>query len=758
MSAQPISEPGESRIAARFAVAMFVLGMLSWPIALLPPPFSGHSYYLHLPARVLLVAIATILLARTRFSMPRWLLIPVCVFCLSLVAQFSFPDWKAGAIAETLAFALVPLAVAVCAASGRPGRLSRWLAALWVIELAYAALNIHYGGETIGTTGNRNWLAILIVALAPWALIIFRQRFGSLLGLLVVFVPSAWILKHCESRAAWLALAVYAAAMIILRARGSRRFAAVFFFATLTILSVPVARIVTEGDVRIPTWQAAAQMAMDEPMRGTGLGHYAVACVPYQLATGYHDSRDAADVTEHPHNEFLHLAASAGFPAAIAWLLLLIPLLRTPQTAPSWLRAAQCSGILLAIHGMLDKPLVQPPTDVLMLAALGLCWAPLIRVRSLRSDLPDAWRLPYLGAATAIALLALAESARTLALTWHKRAAIILRHDMQDARGAFSAYRAMLAIDGDSLDALYSASSLLVNQLQDPETALAYLHEARLIAPNYAHLNGLTGRALGALGQAQDAIPYLERECTLYPSQSRRLQELWLAQVLAKDHAALPKTQGALRALYRKRAEMWDRGTGMDRLIEWEQSLTADAEFAIAAAYALCELENKPSKSRANLRFIDPLIDAAAIDVHMSGERIHGGFDRSDVAYWRLRDADPREALIAQLLRPEVDIEVWLLRGLKSCRPIAYLRGAPMTLWMNERYWEIDAERQLIPLKAAPPGFADSAIVLLPPNATLLRNQMLGYLSNSPGLDWFPSELLARFNPKNFQFINPTTE
>ncbi|MFT5129473.1 MAG: O-antigen ligase [Rhodothermales bacterium] len=750
MSAQPISKFGESRVAARFAAAMLVLGMLSWPIALLPPPFAGHSFYLYLPARVLLLGIALALLARTRFSMPCWLRWSALVFAVGMLGQFSLARWSSGAIAETLAYAVIPLAVAVCAAASRPQRLARWLAAVWVLEVAYAALNLHYGNEAIGSTGNRNWLAILVASLAPWAFIIFRQRSGILAGLLVVAIPSVWVLKHCRSRAAWLALGLYAAVMLVQRARGKRRVAMLAIFAILLVLAIPLAGSLTQGDIRIPTWKAAIQMAVDAPLTGTGLGQYAITCVPYQLATDYHDSRDAADVTEHPHNEFLHLAAAAGFPVAIAWLVLLLPLLRTPQHAPAWQRAAQCSGILLAIHGMLDKPLVQPPTDVLMLAALGLCWAPLIRVRSLRAELPDSWRLVYLAGATAVMLLAIAESARTFALTWHKRAAIVLRHDMLDARGAFSAYRAMLAIDGDHLGALYGASSVLVNQLQDPDTALDYLHAARAIAPDYAHLNGLTGRALGARGQHSDALPYLRRECELYPSQLRRLQELWLGQVLAGDIASLPETQDAIRALCKKRAAMWERGEAFAALRDWEHGLENDAEFAIAAAYRLCTLENRVSKSRANLRAIDPLIDG----VQMSGERIDGGFDHSDVAYWRLSKVDPLKALRHHLEQPEVDIEAWLLNGLKSCQPIAYLRGEAMTLWLKNRYWQIGADRQLISLNSPPPGFADSATVILAPNAVLLRNQILGVITDST-MDWFPSERLAHFNPANFRFIEP---
>jgi O-antigen ligase len=744
-----------SEVAGRFAAALLLLGMLSWPIALLPPPFSGHSYYLYFPARVLLLAIAVILLARARFSLPRWLLAALAIFAIGLLPQFSHTRWDAGAIAGTLAYAVLPLAVAVCAAVARPARLARWLAALWLLEVAYAALNAHYGGETIGTTGNRNWLAILLLALTPWACMILRQRFGNLLGLIVVLAPTAWVLKRCESRAAWLALVVYFALMLVLRARGTRRLALIATIAALALAWLPSVKQIAARDVRLPTWRAAIQMALDEPLRGTGLGNYALACVPYQLASGYHESHDAADVTEHPHNEFLHLAAAAGLPVAFAWLALLLPLLRTPQQAPGWLRAAQCSGLLLLVHGMLDKPLVQAPTDVLFLAMLGLCWAPLLRVKMLKTTPPEHLRVPFLAGATALLLLALAESARTLVVSAHRRAAIVLRHDYGDDAGALRAYQSMLSIDGNNLGALYGASSLLVNRLQDPEKALDYLHAAREIAPNYAHLNGLTGRAFGALGLHTDALPYLRRECELYPMQVRPLQELWLAQALAKD-ADLADTQQALRKLYRKRAAMWSRDQTDTLISEWELLIEKDAESAIDQANQICHLENKPSKNQANLRFVDPLIDAAAIDVQMPPARIHGGFDRSDVAYWRLRNAQPITALKRYLEHDAGRVEEWLLSGLKSCRPIAHRRtGELLTLLLDGRYWRIDAQRQLLALDAPPADFAKSAIVLLAPNATLLRNQMLGHLAGAPAMDWFPSDVLAEFDPENFQFLEP---
>ena len=150
-------------------------------------------------------------------------------------------------------------------------------------------------------------------------------------------------------------------------------------------------------------------------------------------------------------------------------------------------------------------------------------------------------------------------------------------------------------------------------------------------------------------------------------------------------------------------------------------------------------MENKPAKSAANLRTVDPLIAHTQIPY----ERIHGGFDASDLAYWRLRDTRPdfREA----------SDEAWFNLKLQSTRPIAYLRdGDTIIIWYQGRFFTPDGTDV-----EEPPDFADSATVIVPANALLLRNQILGCLTESDGLDWFPSSELARFKPQNMRFIEP---
>lgn len=126
---------------------------------------------------------------------------------------------------------------------------------------------------------------------------------------------------------------------------------------------------------RLAHWQAAADMARDEPWTGVGFGNYEVAYPGYALINW-------PEALGHAHNYYLNLLAEVGFPGLLAYLLFWLAVVW--QTV----RVARCLagpergiavGLLaawtaLAVHHLVDKLYVNNVYVHLgaMLAALQL--------------------------------------------------------------------------------------------------------------------------------------------------------------------------------------------------------------------------------------------------------------------------------------------------------------------------------------------------------------------------------------------------
>src|SRR5205823_2852634 len=67
------------------------------------------------------------------------------------------------------------------------------------------------------------------------------------------------------------------------------------------------------GRFRALTWRGTANMAVKNPILGTGIGSFGTAYPRYA----------EAGFTEHAHNSYLQLAAEAGFPAAIFLIVII---------------------------------------------------------------------------------------------------------------------------------------------------------------------------------------------------------------------------------------------------------------------------------------------------------------------------------------------------------------------------------------------------------------------------------------------------
>ena len=107
---------------------------------------------------------------------------------------------------------------------------------------------------------------------------------------------------------------------------------------------------------RLAHWQAAADMARDDPWTGGGFGNYGAAYSDYDLI-------NFPDALGHAHNYYLNLLSEVGLPGLLAyglfWLVLVGQSIRFAQRA-AWPERGIVVGLLaawtaLAVHHLVDK-------------------------------------------------------------------------------------------------------------------------------------------------------------------------------------------------------------------------------------------------------------------------------------------------------------------------------------------------------------------------------------------------------------------
>ena len=105
------------------------------------------------------------------------------------------------------------------------------------------------------------------------------------------------------------------------------------------------------------------------PLLGTGPGNFQKDFPEYASETLkkriYYSS-----ITEHPHNEFLNLAACNGIIVAGIWLYFLFLLLKKREDSEGVL--LQFSLLTVFVMGMADKPLTESPSAIIFLCVCGL--------------------------------------------------------------------------------------------------------------------------------------------------------------------------------------------------------------------------------------------------------------------------------------------------------------------------------------------------------------------------------------------------
>ncbi len=79
-------------------------------------------------------------------------------------------------------------------------------------------------------------------------------------------------------------------------------------------------RMISNNITRIKTWESTLKMIKDAPLLGVGLGNYAIVYPPYRQ---WEEKEMETRIRWYAHNDYLQIAAEAGVPALLCFLLFL---------------------------------------------------------------------------------------------------------------------------------------------------------------------------------------------------------------------------------------------------------------------------------------------------------------------------------------------------------------------------------------------------------------------------------------------------
>jgi O-antigen ligase/tetratricopeptide (TPR) repeat protein len=637
----------------------------SYPIALLIPMGMGVSLAFHIAAPLFTVltlsAVAYLAITPLRGHGERAALRRLGVLAvlwlyvaLHLAAAVAGRSADLFRIAETAGLVVLTALFAFGPTHLLPRRLDLVLLWLWCAQVVHCGFQALAGYEPVALAGNRNWAATLVAVLAPWACFALRRLGGPRRGMSaplgrivlqgMVIAVSLVIVYACHCRATWLALGLYGVLVFMLKpASWPGRvllLTALTLVALGAVISYPeaIGRAI-ERDIRLPLYANTGRMIADHPWLGVGPGNFARDFVPYR-SLAQKARAVAAPVSDHPHCEVLNVGATIGVPGALLWVLVLVvPLLLSPGSSP-YRRLAHASLWLLVIHGLLDKPLVQPPTNLLAAIFAGVLWRPRLRLRVEPRRRPAFLALLRLPVAAVVVVLSLYVSVRDLWQGALFRRAYLAeaegqyyedQHEPDQARAAYlrayDDYVLSTRVGPRNVRSYAYAGVCANNKLHDPELALPHIRHAMAIEPDFAHLNGEAGLALGTLGRHDEAFAFFAREAQIFPFDIEPLQRLLLCAAATNRLDLLTPLHERLMAASARKAslalgESTARGLALSLAVALENQRPAEA---LAAANALAQ----PLESHA----VEPAL-YGTLDKRLIDSLRRAPFGALDVTYW----------------------------------------------------------------------------------------------------------------------------
>src|SRR3990167_869096 len=158
-----------------------------------------------------------------------------------------------------------------------------------------------------------------------------------------------------------------------------RKWTAIFVLVCGLLVMFPI--LVQRGAVdleqpRVEYWRYGAQIVAEHPILGVGRGNLPIALYPYARygnSTRYGGDYSAKDILAFLHSDYFDLLAEAGPVALLAYVCLLVSLLRrTPTTA--WQAALYAALLTIPIRGLFHSVLLSPAQATWFWTLAGIYW------------------------------------------------------------------------------------------------------------------------------------------------------------------------------------------------------------------------------------------------------------------------------------------------------------------------------------------------------------------------------------------------
>jgi tetratricopeptide (TPR) repeat protein len=656
------------QISARsFLWSLLFLSFFVYPLAIFPQSLKiGQTFYFNLgytisfPGLAILGLLAVPVLLFFRWSLSRFLAGAVIVFTFSLLVNIPTEFEYVNSWLILLAYATIPLAAAILLKYGYLSlrKIASMASALWFLQILLGTIALYRQSSPAGTPGNINWMAGLLLMLSPWVIWYFKQTaqryvknkpFAVLLSVLLWLLPTAFILYHCHSRAAWLAVLLFPLFLILIRLqRPIHKILLTSLFILVTITTIVAAYIwfpspllrVIEKDIRVPLWTGTAVMIAKHPL-GIGSGLYQKNFTPFRRVSSYNERLYAADMTTHPHNELLNVGAQLGLPALLAFFIMISMIGRSISKDPLQ-QCARTSAYFVVILAMFDLLLVQVPTAFLGFFFLGLSWNVLGDSSHQVNKQPGLF-IPRCIGAVLCSITALIICYFNLSHDFHLRKGQIKeemanRYDYVDRpdkrqqllEDAVSLYKKSLT-PFNTIIPSYQIGRLSMKLPGETRQAETYLNRVAVIDPNFSHLNLLFGQLSIQQHNLAAAEHFFSRECNFYPRNEKSWQNMYIFSMGTNLYDRSISIDKHLRDIYRERARQnFGEKVLEDKISSFITSLnTSDLTDATMLANELLTLINSI--------FTDPLFLEISRNKSLPKSLFAGGFSAMDTATWRLR-------------------------------------------------------------------------------------------------------------------------
>ena len=434
-----------------------------------------------------------------------------------------------------------------------------YISFIFTLILSLNFVHFIYNGSIAGMAGNQNWFAALISACLPFSLYLIYQiltvKFSKLLAALVaslVVLPTYfYCIYHAEPRATYAALILV---FIILVAKyvDTKKFL-ISFTALLLVGIIALAmnpkkvdhqiKKFKTGDVRLPLWEGCADMIGDSVFFGVGQNNFGTTFAAYDTVEHKKHFHHPDEVT-HPHNEFLLIAIENGAPAALAFLLLCLLILKQGGSSRDPMDIIFFIGFfILIVQGFVDKALYMPPTSMMVAVCAAFNWRSFMMYKRCDGCFKHKKYLRLAGFFVALLISWQSFIELSSAMNWRESQIIFKQKYKERYVEGEERLKKAIQLEPRKLVYSYGLMKAYLSPLNKPKEGLELAQEIYKKSPHYIQINRNLGHLYLLNNDLIGAEKYYTQNLSLHPWSVVGYLDL------ANIKTRLGKSQDALKCL-----------------------------------------------------------------------------------------------------------------------------------------------------------------------------------------------------------------